>query len=437
MTGLTTRKLDTLRMGRWASDGGARGAGTLTARRLPSGSTLFYYRYTGSNGQRCVVPLGEYGPHALTLDAARDAAGAMAQRIRNGERDLRATLRAEREAAEQQARVAHERTLGALLTAYTNQLERDGRRSAGEVRRVLTRYVAEPFADLWARALDGVTPDDLLRIVAAPVAASKLRQAEMLRAYLRAAYSAGIAARQNAKALPALRELHVTTSPAAGLTPIEGADKARSRALELAELRAYWNRIQAPECAALRFHLLTGCQRVRQLARATLADIDHDAHTLRLVDVKGGRKRRSEPRRYEVPLIPAAMDAMDAGKLGPYIFTFTGGQSGALYAGVLSRVHAVAVAMLAADELPGGLFSPGDLRRTVETRLAAAGVLKETRAHLQSHGLGGVQDEHYDKWTYLPQSRAALETLHRLLTGTSAEVVPLRRDAVAPHRGTA
>lgn len=416
MATLTTRKLDTLKRGKWVSDGGPRGGGTLVARKLASGATVFYFRYTVASGRRDVIPLGEYGGHALSLDAARDAAGKLSVRYRNGECDLRASLRAARDEVEVQAKAKRECTLGALLTAYAYQLQRDGRRSAKEVRRVLTRYVEEPFADLWSRALTDVTPDDLLRIIAAPVEVGKLRQAEMLRAYLRAAFSAGIRARQSATAIPALRELRVTFNTAATLTPIEGADKARNRALSLTELRAYWCRIQEHDHAVLRFHLLTGCQRVRQLARATMADYDADANTLRLADLKG---RRSEPRYYEVPLIPAAKDAMLAmrgGASGPFVFTFTGGASGALYAGVMARVHRIAAAMFDAGELPSGPFTPGDLRRTVETRLAAAGISKETRAHLQSHGLGGVQDRHYDRHSYLPEMRSALEVLHGLLS---------------------
>jgi hypothetical protein len=84
--------------------------------------------------------------------------------------------------------------------------------------------------------------------------------------------------------------------------------------------------------------------------------------------------------------------------------------------------------MQAADELPGGVFTPGDLRRTVETQLAAAHASKETRARLQSHGLSGVQNRHYNMHEYLDEMRAALETLYRLLTSTSANVVPIKRD---------
>jgi hypothetical protein len=227
-------------------------------------------------------------------------------------------------------------------------------------------------------------------------------------------------ARHNAAALPALRELRIIANPARDLTPIAGANRARDRALSLAELRAYWQRIRkSPEHAALRFHLLTGCQRVKQLARTTNTDLDQDTRTVRLLDRKG---RRSEPRQHYVPIPPAAQKAMremQSGMAGPFLFTVTGGVSGMDYSGLSKRVRAIASAMLKAGELPGGMFTPGDLRRTVETQLAGAHTSKETRARLQSHGLGGIQDRHYNMHEYLNETRAALATLYRLLTGRS------------------
>jgi integrase len=223
----------------------------------------------------------------------------------------------------------------------------------------------------------------------------------------------------------------VTANPARDLTPIEGANKARDRALSLAELRAYWKRIQAPEHAPLRFHLLTGCQRVQQLARATQHDFDSDTQSLRLLDNKG---RRTSARQHHVPVLPSALEAMremQGGTFGPYVFTLTGGGSGADYAGIFKRVHKIADAMREAGELPGGTFTPGDLRRTVETRLADSGVSRDVRARLQSHGLGGVQERHYDRADYLPQTRAALEILQRLLMVNSATIVPIRRKTTA------
>ena len=49
-------------------------------------------------------------------------------------------------------------------------------------------------------------------------------------------------------------------------------------------------------------------------------------------------------------------------------------------------------------------FTPGDLRRTIETRLTAAGVTSDTLKHLLSHGFGGVQDRHYQRSRYSSNS---------------------------------
>ena len=55
------------------------------------------------------------------------------------------------------------------------------------------------------------------------------------------------------------------------------------------------------------------------------------------------------------------------------------------------------------------------IRSGVETLLAAQGVSREVRGHLQSHGLTGVQARHYDGHDYMPEKRSALDILSREL----------------------
>ncbi|MDE2271777.1 MAG: hypothetical protein KGJ94_07315 [Xanthomonadaceae bacterium] len=436
---LTTAKLEGLKPGEWASDPAPRGEGRMLARRLATGRVMVYFRYVTASGRRDTLPVGMFdarGRDGMTLADARAKVGSL-RRDRQKDGDIRATraavtraLRTQQAAEKASKEVAEEkrtRTLGALLSAYADQLQRDGKISARSVRGELHHHVRDKWPKLWMAPIEDVTADDLLAIVAAPAEVGHLRQAERVRSHLRAAYAAGMKARHNAKALPALRALRVTANPARDLTPIEGAIKARDRALSRAELRAYWKRIQAPEHAPLRFHLLTGCQRVQQLARATQSDFDSETETLRLLDHKG---RRISPRQHHVPVLPAAVTAMQqmqGGAFGPYVFTLTGGKSGADYAGIFKRVHKIGDAMMEDGELPGGRFTPGDLRRTVETRLAEAGISRDIRARLQSHGLSGVQERHYDRHDYLPETRAALETLHTLLTADWGKVAPIRR----------
>jgi integrase len=276
--------------------------------------------------------------------------------------------------------------------------------------------------------LPDVGVDELLGIVASVVTRGHLREAAKLRAYLRAAFAAGIRARQDARASRELRALGVTQNPARDLATIDGAASVRERALSVEELRAYWRRISAlpdPAGALLRLHLLAGGQRIEQLARATRRELDSDASTLRLRDQKG---RRKTPRLHVVPLLPPALEAVEA--LSPpspdaFVFSLNGGESGAAYSAVALRVRQVAAAMSQAGELAGGPFTVGDLRRTVETRLAALGVPEHVRAQLQSHGLGGVQARHYDRHRYDDEKRAALARLYELVSGSVAAPIPL------------
>ena len=429
---LTTRGVAALEPGKWAADPAARGAGRLQVIKLNGGGLAWYFRYTRSDGKRDALPLGT----DLTLAEARGLAAQLSRRYQAGERDLRDALETEQRAAERsrqdadaaealQKKVASA-TLGVLLTAYCDQLDRAGKESALEVRKALVRHVEKPWPALWSKPASQIETEDLLQVVARLVHDGKLREAAKVRSYLRAAYAAAIAARHDPAALPKLRELKLSINPARDLATIEGNTNPGERHLSLAELRTYWRRVSEPEFyygPLLRFHLLTGAQRIAQLSRATSADFDPDAKVMRLYDKKG---RRKKPREHDVPLIAEALEAMGEMGNGPYLFTLTQGATPAGISGMGDALDAVNEAMRQAEELPGGRFTARDLRRTVETRLSAEGVSLEDRAHLQSHGLSGVQSRHYDKHKRINEARAALEKLRRLLD-PPGKVLPFRK----------
>lgn len=425
---LTARGLAALKPGEWVADPAARGAGRLQARKLASGELTFYYRYTTSDGARDRLPLGT----GLDLREARAMAAELSRRYQSGERNLRDALdreasqkRQSEQRAEQAAAERQSASLGALLQAYVGELRRAEKSSADKVDQSLRRNVEKAWPALWAKPAVDITMDELIDIVARLADQDKLREADKLRAYLRAAYGAAIRAKQSAKMHPELRRINITSNPARDLMPVEGGANARERSLSVAELQAYWERIKArPDAtgALLRFHLLTGAQRVAQLARVRVDAFDQIANTFLIRDTKG---RRKTARAHLVPLLPVAQEALKAmkgGQLGPFLFTATAGHTGAEYSSVRHHLNIIVEEMLEAEELTHGGFTVGDLRRTVETRLAAAGVSKDIRGHLQSHGLGGVQDKHYDRYQYLDEKLDALQTLYKL---------------IAPHPGRA
>ena len=408
---------------------GARDTGFVrgfAVRTTAAGLKTFLLVYVTAAGRERRQKIGDYGPHTVTT--AREAARKLRMVVDSGGdpfADAKQT-RAEAEADRKRAGA----TFGGMLDAYVEQLKRAQKPSAAKVEAELHRTIQAPFPALWKGPADAVTLDDLVRIINRLTRAEKWRQAEKTRSYLRAAFTAATTARGNAATADLYAPFDHVANIARDLGTINRpstSGAAGKRALSADELAAYWKRIKSmpgPHGALLRFHLLTGAQRCQQLARLTVNDYDRDARTVTLMDGKG---RRARQREHIVPLIPDAAAALDVmtGDAGQHIFTLDAGVHGASYHTVREHVAKVASTMVEAKET-GATFTPGELRITVETRLAGAGVPRETRAQLQSHGLGGVQSRHYDKHDYLDEKREALEKLRRMLE-PAGKVVPMRR----------
>jgi integrase len=260
--------------------------------------------------------------------------------------------------------------------------------------------------------------------------AGNWRAAEKMRSYLRAAYTAAKAARHDAAGF-AFDGFTITSNPIAELDvtrPKEAAEKAadaarqRKWALSEAQLRAYWNRLVAldtPQGALMRFHLLTGGQRMEQLSRLEVGDFDRDHKTVTLRDTKGRRRVAHD---HVIPLVPDAMKALasmrPAGKgkepKGPFLFTVSSGERAAVPHTLAAAMRDLSAVMIEAREVDRTI-TPGAVRRTVETRLAAKGIPDEVLARLLSHGLGGVQARNYNAHHYDDEKRAALKKLRALL----------------------
>lgn len=407
-------------------------------RTTAAGTRTFLLSYVTADGRERRHKIGDFGPHTVTT--ARETARKLRMQVDAGH-DPYADAKQSRAKAEAR-RALSGATFGGLMGAYVEQLRRAKKPSADKVEGEINRTIKDALPALWKMPAGDVSLDDLVRITNTLVKAGTYRQAEKTRSYIRAAYTAASTARGNATTADLYadfahianiaRDLGTITRPKHDdIAPTDTAKGQRrpKRALSVAELVAYWKRIKAMKGvhgALLRFHLLTGAQRCEQLTRLTAPRFDRDAGTVTLLDGKG---RRAQVREHVVPLLPDAVIALDAmaGDGGAYLFTLDAGKHGASYHTVRSLVADCGAAMVEAGET-ATTFTPGELRITVETRLAAAGVSSETRAQLQSHGLGGVQGKFYDKHTYLEEKRAALVTLRGLLE-PRGKVVPMRRKA--------
>lgn len=457
MTQITTNELRAKWAGkdRWLSDGGSRGAGHLVA-RIKRNGVFFYFQYIGPDGRKRLFPLGVFDVHGkrgLSLAAARERSAELSALYRKGTIDIHAHFElqraqaareqqaAEKELREEEAAVAEaldraeRRSLTHFLTAYVEYLQRAGKPSAKDVANMFKNHVFSDAA-LSARDASLVETDDFVGIISKVVESGHGRTAAKLRSYLHAAYALGVKARTKPSAPQAIREFGIKVNPITGIDAMADYNKALDRNLTAVELVAFLKRVHAlPIDArrdALEVCIYMGGQRPTQLLRLRRADVDLTSGVATLYDSKG---RRKQPRPHVVPLTPQAAAILErrlANLVGSEHVFSTDGRS-AMDRGTLTNfVTGIAMEMVNAREAHEA-FTLRDIRRTLETLLASWGVSSDTRKHLQSHGLGGVQQRHYDRYEYLREKSAALKLLakrlDRLLAGGGA---PQNAD---PNRG--
>lgn len=452
----------TLESARWAgadvvlSDGGSRGAGRLLAKitgvkvegsKKPATQVRFYFSYFDAAKARRYFPIGDYGKGKgqYTLIQARGRAAELSALYQQGTdlhahfEGIQAEAERQRKAAEKATEEAERRagsdTLRELLTAYSDFLKRAGKQSAGDVAGIFRLHVLDLDAEdapkvkndtrprLASRRASDISPDDFVALLAALTKAGKGRTAAKLRSYLRAAYSLAITAKTDPDAPLELRTFGIEVNPIASIGAMSKYNRARERNLSAEELRAFLGRLEAlPQTVkkdALNLCLLLGGQRPTQLLRVKPVDADLSAGSITLFDGKG---RRHQPRPHVLPLTvrASAIVKRTMGLRGecPTIFSSNGKKP--LHPDTLGdTVAEMSAAMVKAKEAREG-FELRDLRRTCETMLAGLRVSKDLRGQLQSHGLGGVQDRHYDKYGYMLEKRQTLEKWQRQLDRIAA-----------------
>lgn len=406
--------------------------GSLEARRLRSGAVQFYWRHT-RDSQTDRIPIGAYDssappkslkptPRGYSVAAALQAARELAaqdQEVPGGIRAERARQEAAAEAARRAAAARERFTLGALCGEYCDWLKSQEKPAHRDARNIFANHLETPFPELWTTPAVQVDRRQIIEPIRRLAEADKATTARKLRSYLRAAYACALRADSDASLPSAFIGYAVTANPVEATAAIKGGGPDKNP-LPLADLRKYWRRLKKePDVigAALRLHLLSGAQRVAQLARLSREDVREDA--LRLLDPKG---KRSEPRPHLVPVTAAMRRELEKLPATGYVLSTDGGKT---------PMHPTSLSAWAAEVgQRAGVegFQLKRVRSAVETELARLGVPLHIRGQLQSHGLGGVQERHYDAHTYHAEKKHALEALHRLLEQQQAKnVTPVRR----------
>jgi len=437
---------------KWLSDGGPRGAGRLVARVTRDGVNFLYQYFApdGKKRRKRFFPLGPFdvtGARGLSLPKARDRAAELSTLYRAGTTDLHGHFERQRDAEERARKAAAEAarraqeaagrsTLRQLLDAYVGHLERLGKQSVRDVRNIFKKNVFEAAPELGGRKAADVSINEFVEVIGKLTEAGKGRTAAKLRSYLRAAYALAISAKTDPSAPLAMRAFGVEVNPLASVDALAQFNRARKRTLSATELAAFAKRLDAMAEGAqkdtLRLCILLGGQRPSQLLRARPADVDTAGATITLWDGKG---RRKEPRQHVIPLVKdaAAILTRRLDNLGEGEPLFSTDKNTQLSISTLSNLVTEISTKMVGEKEAREPFQLRDVRRTAETLLAGLKVSSDVRAQVQSHGLGGVQNRHYDHHAYVLEKKQALEKWARhltaLMTGKTAKVVQFERKA--------
>ncbi len=405
--------------------------GSLQARMLTGETVQFYWRYS-HDGCTYREPIGHYDAAAppkkleptlagYSLAGARERCRVLADKhdrrkatgglrqVKNEERDefkARSAAQAERAT----------RTLKGLLDTYLAHLQAQGRRSHVDAAGIFKAHVTGAWPKLADAPAADLAADDVLDMQRRLIEQGKGRTANKLRSYLHAAYQCAIDVRMSAALPVAFKSYAIHINPVAQTKRDPKFDRADKRPLSASELRTYWElirKLSGLRGSVLRLHLLTGGQRVQQFVKLRWVDAGADVFTI--FDAKG--RPGQGPRPHVLPLLPKAISVLqEFERHGEYVMTTTKGRRSIEATTVTGWAHDAV-----GDVIEG--FQLKRIRSGVETLLAAGGISREIRGHLQSHGLTGVQARHYDGHDYMPEKRQALEVLH-------AAIEPLGRRRV-------
>ena len=336
-----------------------------------------------------------------------------------------------REAVRRYAELRDERSKGVDLAARRQRTVLEARR-APSVADLADDYIerhAKPNKRSWRQDAAMLKADVLPRW--ARLKAKSIERGDVI-ALLDAIVDRG-APMQAGKTLALVRKLFnfgiergaLAVNPATRI-PRPTRPRIRDRVLADGEIRAFWHsidqsKVRTPIRAALRLQLLTG-QRIGEVLGARWCDVDLEAGTW-LVPATRSKNRRE----HMVPLSPAAVAVFkDQVAVGDLVFPAARGDQP-----IRSEVAAHELAE-ALPKLGAGKFTTHDLRRTVETRLAALGFGREVRDRVLNHVDRSGGATHYNRHDYLVEKRRALDAWATALAAvldqsTRSNVSALRR----------
>lgn len=428
----------------WLIEDAPRGCGRFMARLRPSGERLFYFRYTDANGERVFLPIGPYDPNGIdgfTLKEARTRSGEWSRLYQSGVRNLRehlaaeeaariaardaelARLAAEKAATEaEQARQAARKTVTDLFEHWA-KVDLINRKDKGaEVRRMFEKDVLPLLGNL---AVTEVKKGHITEVTDALLARGVNRMAKLIFSLMRQMFRFAVD-----------RDL-IENDPTASIrkAKIGGKDIERDRVLSddeiciLAKLAPEAGLLQSTEAAI--WIALSTCCRIGELLNARWEHLDLNKGTWMIPaeNSKNGKPHHISLSAYAIRQFEkvkaltnhSAWCYPNTDNSGPVssktVTKQLGDRQRLPEQGTMSRRSAMAQALL----LPGGKWTPHDLRRTGATLMTALGVLPEVAERCLNHTEENKVKRTYQRHSYANEMAEAWRVLGEHLTSACLE----------------
>ncbi len=321
-----------------------------------------------------------------SLADAREEAREWKRRIEKGEDPKQVRAEQHAEAVERAAN-----TFGAIAEDFIKKYAKRHQKSWEQTAYYLRELVMPHWAD---RPIDTIKRRDVIDLLDDIAASGRPVLANRTLAHVRKLFNW------------AMERDIIESTPVARITAPGGREKPRERDLSDEEIRSLWPAFEAggyPFGPMFKVLLLAG-QRRGEVAKMRWGDVDLETAVWTL---PGEMTKNGRP--HTVPLAPAVVAILESLPRfnGPYLFTTSGGErpvSG------FSRPKA-RVEKLANDAQTEPLPQWGlhDLRRTCASGMARLGVSSDHIGRVLNHSPRGITAQVYDRHTYLPEKRHALE----------------------------
>ncbi len=395
-----------------------RGVGRLVLRVSPTGSKEFSYKYQ-FNGKRHYISLGKFP--SLSLAVARDRIQPLIVLLREGKNPKLEISRNKQYMKEKEEAEAKQGSIEQLFKAYTDKMRTDGKRTHLAVLKDLEKEVY-PHISADVKAKD-ILPTDIVPILSTMISRGAATQSNRVRSYLVAAFNFGLKHDLDPATQNSGVKFGLLNNPAQVVPRQASAERVGENWLKLEAVRELFADISTRDgykmseqmSLLIKLCFFTGGQRPYELIASRWDAIDWDAKTW---EIESSISKNKKP--HLIPLAESAMSCLERLKIlarpsSSFIFSYSDSEK---HIRTDSLAKAIARFRDARPNFPK--FIARDIRRTVKTLMGELGISKEIRDRLQNHALNDVSSKHYDRYSYLPEKRAAIDAWDNRLNQIAA-----------------